>query len=133
MREGHLTQRHAVIRPLIDLLREAVGASDDEDQTARTRYHHPLDIRGEGGTRELSPALIEEHYPIRRTGLAQDLRSLHLLLQLGGELAGAADVGDDLQGEGQVMAEAIGVELRQLFDRTAIGLAHSEEKKVHQL
>ena len=50
MREGHLTQRHAVIRPLIDLLREAVGASYDEDQTARTRYHHPLDIRGEGGT-----------------------------------------------------------------------------------
>ncbi len=31
------------------------------------------------------------------------------------------------------MVEAIGVELRQLFDRTAIGLAHSEEKKVHRL
>ena len=31
------------------------------------------------------------------------------------------------------MAEAIGVELRQLFDRTAIGLAHSEEKEVHRL
>ena len=82
---------------------------------------------------ELSPALIEEHYPIRRTGLAQDLRSLHLLLQLGGELAGAADIGDDLQGEGQVMAEAISVELRQLFDLTAIGLAHSEEKEMHRL
>ena len=31
------------------------------------------------------------------------------------------------------MAEAISVELRQLFDRTTIGLAHSEEKKVHRL
>ena len=31
------------------------------------------------------------------------------------------------------MGEAIGVELRQLFDRTAISLAHSEEKEVHRL
>ena len=31
------------------------------------------------------------------------------------------------------MAEAISVELRQLFDRTAIGLAHSDEKEVHRL
>ena len=103
MGEGHLTQRHTVISTLIDLLREAVRTSDDEDQAPCPRDHHTLDIRGESRAGELPSSLVEEHYPIRGIYLAKNLRTLHLLLQLGGELARAAYVGDNLQAKGQVM------------------------------
>ncbi len=124
VREGHLTQGDSVIGSGVDFVREAVGTADDEDHPTLPRDHHPLYVGGEGRARELPSPLVEEDQTVCRRHQTKNLRSLGLLLELGGEFARSSDVGDDLKGEGEVVSEAVGVELRELFDMPAVGLAY---------
>ena len=123
MREGHLAQPHESLSAGIDLLGEAVGPADGEDQAALARDHHLLDALGKGAAGELVTALVEEPKAIAWLHLPEQLAPLlHALLRLAE--APASQVGDHLELAGEVMLEPCRVVLHQLLVVLAIGLAY---------
>ena len=105
MGERHLGETDFLAGGGIDGRGESVGAADDEDETTGACGLTLLEILAETYAGELATAFVEEDEPVAVGDALEDEFSLPLFLLLGREGLGLTELGDDLELEGNVVAE----------------------------
>ncbi len=108
MRERHLGERDLVVGALIDGGRKAVGATDDEHESAGglLLLAQPF---GKFDAAALAAMLIEKDDGILRGEFLEDEVALALLLLRLAQGAGVLEFGDDEDVKGHVVADAVGI------------------------
>lgn len=127
MGEGHLAERKAFATAGIDLVGEAVGASDDEAKATRDDLHLVFDPIGIGPGCELFALFVQEDCFVEVADGFEDHFPFAFLLFIGREGFACFDIGkfDDFDGDEPIdPLEIVGAECGDLL---GIGLADKYE------
>ena len=106
VREGHGGKGELLVGSGIDLGGEAVGTTNEEDEAACDGVLLALHPLGELGAAKGLAVLIEEDEVVGGLELLEDELAFGLLLLVGGEALGIAELRDDVDVEGCVVLEA---------------------------
>ena len=128
VREGHWGKGELLVGSGIDLGREAVGASDEEDKATCEGVLLALYPLGKLDAAEGLAVLVEEDKVVSRLELLEDELAFGLFLQVGGEGLGVSELGNDGYVEGGVVLEAGGIVVDESL-YVGVGCAAYEEKE----
>ena len=128
--EGHLRQGYLLTGQGMDGGIEAVGAADHEDKTTGTASHALLQPPREIHGATLGTMFIQQDEVVARLQLPLDERCFLCLLLLGGEGLGVPQLRDDLEGEGHIVREALGVVFDERLHVRVGGFAYDEESEL---
>ena len=106
--EGHQGEGHHLLGAVVDGFGEAVGAADDEDEAsaALLLLTQPC---GEVEAPALDAVLVEEDNGVAGLYQGENELALFVLLLVLGEVAGVAELGDDMDVEGHIVVDTVAV------------------------
>ena len=106
VREGHARERNQGVGTLLDLGREAVGASHDKDYAlGHASGHAALNLAGKLARGVLSAVFVEKPQEIAGTKRCNDIAAFHLTLLILGHGTGGLDIGHRLYGIVDISAD----------------------------
>ena len=127
MAESQTRQRNFLAATLINCGRKAIGTADYEDQPSGSGGTTTVDITRELYRTELLTALIKEHQPIAFGQTTQDEFALALFLLLETQRFGIAQLGNDLDAEGDIVAQTGGIVCNQRLQSPICGLTDNNK------
>ena len=130
MRESHLGEGNLLVGTAIDGIGEAVGTTDDEDESASRRLL-ALQPLGIFDASELLSVLIQQDDGVGWLDEFEDEFSLTLLLLLFAEALGILELRDGSDGEGHVVGDALGIILDASDEMLVDGLSDQNEFCLH--
>ena len=129
--ERHAAEAYLFVPTLVNVFREAVRPSDDEDQSLRTCRHLLLHPCGKLHAGALAAVLVEEHDVVSRLQASQDEFSFALLLLVLTDSLRVLELGYDLDVEGDVVPDALCILLYDGGEAFVGGLAYHDEYALH--
>ena len=129
--KGHLRKGYLALGKGVNLGGEAIGTSDDKDETAAHGVHPLLKPLRKAYGGELLATLIEQDNVIARLNELNNLLPLALLLLLLREVLHIADIGNYLQLDRGIVAGAGKVVVDRLREVAVIGLANGNKESLH--
>ena len=128
--ESHLGEGNLLVGTAIDGIGEAVGTTDDEDESASRRLL-ALQPLGIFDASELLSVLIQQDDGVGWLDEFEDEFSLTLLLLLFAEALGVLELRDGSDGERHVVGDALGIILDASDEMLVDGLSDQNEFCLH--
>lgn len=129
--ECHSAEADLFVSTLVNAFRKAVRAADDEDEPLRTCRHLLLHPGGEVRAAAFAAVFVEQNDVVSRLEASQDEFSFALLLLALAESLRVLEVGDDFNGKGNIVPDALHVLIRDGFEAFVCSLAYHDEHSFH--
>lgn len=129
--ECHAAEAYLFVPTLVNAFREAVRPSDDEDEPLRTCRHLLLHPAGEVHAAAFAAVFVEQNDVVSRLEASQDEFAFALLLFALAESLRVLEVGNDLDGEGDIVPDALHILVGDGFEALVGCLAYHDEYAFH--